>query len=351
MNTPAIFEISRPQPLVALSVVDSLARSLRTAGEFPRPIGEFRCDILAATAPVALTFDPPRQLYVLRNRSGYVVLDGTYSNTKEPDRRWPLAPGTYRVRVVSDYYQDAEFSMQWPLAPGVRRVAVPQQPPQPNDPGSVELLPGPSYPMPDVSASRFQLGPTILRGSAYRTDGTPNAGAKVEVLNLAFLAPATLPPLGNWPFLSANTDALGNWTLVLPDRRYFDATPEIPPGNPPGTVTRPISVRIQYPGGPVTRQRIVKLGSEFSFRNTALRGQVLARSGRPIAGATITTSANALTTRSRADGVWFLYFDLNQAAVANFTVTATIPSGATATVSAVTLQPEATIVVPTFQLP
>lgn len=347
MNTATTIEQFNPSPLMALSVVDSLARSLRLNGEFPPPLGEIRCEILEITAPVQRTFDPPRVLHTFRNRSGYVVVDGTYTNSTEPSRRWPLGPGTYRVRVRGDYYQDAEFSLPWPLPAGERRINVPQQPPQPNDPGSVELLPGPSYPLPDTSASRFQLGPTILRGSALNADGSAIQAIRVEVINMPFLAPPTLPPLGNWPFLSASTDARGDWTLVLPDRRYIDGAPEIP-AQP---VVKPISVRVHYPSGAVTAQRNVTLGSEFALRNTALRGQVLGAGGRPIANAVISTSVNALTSQSRADGVWFLYFDLNQAAVANLTVTATTPSGASATATAVTLRPEATVVVPTFQFP
>jgi hypothetical protein len=352
MSSPSLFEQFTPTPLMALSVVDALARALRTGGEFPPPLGEIRCDILEMTAPVAANFDPPRKLYTFRNRSGYVVLDGTYTNSGEPARRWPLAPGTYHVRVSGEFYQNAEFVMQWPPPADGRRVSVPQQPPVPNDPSSVALLPAPSYPLPDVTASRFQLGPTILRGSAYNADGTPVQGAIVEVTNVNFLPPpASLPPLGTWRFLSATTDARGDWTLVLPDRRYFDNTPEVPPGNPPAHVIKPIAVRIAYPTGLVTRQVNVTLGGESALKNTALRGQIMGRGGRPIGGTTIGTSVNALTSTSRADGSWFLYFDLNQIAVPNVTVTATTPDGTSATAPAVALMPEATVVVPTFQFP
>lgn len=334
---------------MALSVVDSLARALRIGGEFPPPLGEIRCEILSATAPVVLAFDPPRRLQAFRNRSGYLVLDGSYTNASGPARKWPLAPGSYRVRVSGDLYQDAEFLMVWPPRSDGRRVAVPQQPPTPNDPSSVALLPAPSYPFPDVTASRFQLGPTILRGGAHNPDGSPVHGATVEVTNVNFFAapPAGLPPLGTWPFLKAKTDARGDWTLVLPDRRYYEAAPEIPAA----PVDKQIAVRIQYPAGPVTRQVMVRLGTEYTVKNTALRGQVLGHGGRPIVGAAISTSVNSLMSTSRTDGSWFLYFDLNQVAVPNVTVTATTPNGESATASAVPLVPEATAVVPTFEFP
>ncbi|KGQ19383.1 hypothetical protein LF41_3033 [Lysobacter dokdonensis DS-58] len=347
MNTATVIEHFKPAPLMALSVLDALARALRTDGQFPPPLGEIRCEITAATAPAARTFDPPRVLHAFRNRSGYLVLDGTYVDSAEPARRWPLGPGTYRVRVRGDYYQDAELALIWPPPEGVRRIDVPQ--PQANDAGSVTLLPGPAYPLPDVTTSRFDLGPTLLRGSALGADGTPLPGIRVEALNIGppFLAPAALPAIGDWPFLVADTDARGEWALVLPDRRYFDNTPEI--ASQP--VIKPISVRIAYPGGAVVRQRNVRLGSETALKNTALRGQVLGRGGTPVAGAVISTSVNARRSKSRADGTWFLYFDLNQVAVPNLTVTATTPAGATATVAAIALQPEAVVVVPTFHIP
>lgn len=342
-----LIELFHPAPLTALSVVDSLARALRTSGEFPPPIGDIEMAVVAATAPVARTFDPPRKLHFFRNRSGYVVLDGTFTLAAEPHRRWPLAPGTYRVRVSGEFYQDTEFQLQWPLPAGARRVDVS---PLPNDAGSVELLPSSNYPVPDPSVGRLQLGPTILRGTALAADGTPLAGIRAEVINLPFLAPGNLPPLGDWPFTAATTNAHGDWTLVLPDRRYFDATPEIPPGSPPQVVTKQLGFRVAYPDGAVVRQANVRLGSEFSLRNTMLRGQVVDASGRPIAGATVESTVNARTSRTRADGVWILCFDLNQATVPNVTVTITTPTGATASANT-TLQREATVVVPTFQFP
>ncbi len=276
------------------------------------------------------------------------MLDGSYTNASEPARRWLLAPGAYRVRLSGDFYQDAEFQMLWPPPADGRRVAVPQQPPTPNEPSSVALLPAPSYPLPDVSGSRFQLGPTILRGSAHNSDGSPVQGAAVEIanVNLPAAPPAGLPPLNSWTFLSATTDARGDWTLVLPDRRYYDPTAEIPVA----PVDRQIAVRIQYPTGAVTRQVNVRLGSEYALKNTALRGQVLGNGGRPIAGATISTTVNALTSTTRADGSWSLYFNLNQVAMPTVIVTATTLEGTSATAPAVALVPEAMVVVPTFQI-
>jgi len=330
-------------PFIALSVVDRFAQALRLRGEFPPPLGEISCEIVEATAPANRTFEPARMLSTFRSRSGYVMVDGTFAQPGERTRRWPLGPGTYRIRVRGTLYQDAEFLLRWPPEAGERRVRLPQA----NPPDSVYLLPSATYPLPDVSLNRFQLGPTIIRGSAFSDDGTPIEGAVAEVINLPWQPlPTNLPPLVNWSFLRAVSGANGDWALVLPNRRYFDPASEVLPQGSP-VLTMNISVRVGYPRGPVTTVQQVILGSEHSVRNTALRGQVTGAGGRPIAGARIETTVSAATSASRHDGSWFLYFDLNQVAVPNISVTATTPDQTSATASA-TLRPQATVVVPAF---
>ena len=108
-------------------------------------------------------------------------------------------------------------------------------------------------------------------------------------------------------------------------------------------------LRLTIPGGPVINlQRQVPYGREFSLRQTALRGQVSGPSGRPISGAVITTSVNGLTSASRANGLWFLYFAFDQPTVNAVTVTATTPAGASASIPTAHLAHDATTVVPTF---
>lgn len=351
MAASRVFEQVGHTPHMALSVVDALARALRVGGEFPPLLGDVSCEVLEATAPAPTRFDPPRALYTFRNRSGYVVTDGTYTETGDSSRRWPLGPGTYRVRLCGELYQDAEFVMLWPPAGDARRIAVPQS----AVPDSVALMPSPAYPLPDVTLGQSQLGPTLLRGSVFASDGTPIAGAVVETINLLLSQPndKKVPPLGDWPFLRAVSQVSGDWALVLPGRRYIDPAPDVLPRNLPPLPTPPlrklISVRITTPAGAVTTTvQEVLLGSEHAVRNTALRGQVLGPGGRPIAGARIETSASPVVSRSRSDGSWYLYFDLNQPAAMNVDVTATTPAGDAATDSTSAVRPGATAVVPTF---
>jgi hypothetical protein len=286
-------------------------------------------------------------LWTFRNASGFLILDGTYSRETRREPRLPLADGTYRIRVGSDLYLDAEFALDWPplqLPPRLPLVL--------GQPGNVVLLPGPAYPLPDVTTTRFQLGPTIIRGTLFEPNGTPIPDVPVEAINLLpFLTPTELPPITNWPFLQSTSSQTGDWAVVLPGRRYLDPAPELPPGPNPPPFTKPITIRIHYPGGPFTDvTNAVELGTEFSLRNTALRGQVLTGGGLPIKDAVVQTSVSAATSLTRPDGTWFLYFDLNQPDVAAVTVTVTTPGGATASDATAQVRHGATVVVPTFRV-
>jgi len=336
---------------VALGVVDGLARALRTLGSVPPPQGEIECQIVRQTAPVARTFDPPRILWTFRNATGFLITDGTYVTRERRHDRRPLGDGAYDVRVRGDVYEDAEFALAWPVPPDTVRIPLNQ----PGKPDNVELRPGPSYPLPDVTLARLQLGPTILRGSLVTEAGDPIAGTAVEILNPPpFLAPPELPPLvaADWPFMEATSSARGDWILVLPPRRYINNTAEIPPGMNPPPITMPITVRIHYDGGPLDLLLPnVELGTDVAVRNTALRGQVVGPGGRPIAGAEITTSLGPQTSRSRDNGLWFLHYPLDQfppGSITPVTVTALAPDGATANDSSTSVKSGATVVVPTF---
>ncbi|CAN7806107.1 hypothetical protein LJR267_010688 [Paraburkholderia hospita] len=345
MSNLQSFEQRIHTPHMALSMVDRLAQVFRVSGAFPPILGEITCEVVEATAPAQRTINPPRVLSTFRNRSGYIMLDGTYADPADSTRRWPLGPGTYRVRVRGELYQDAEFLLEWPPAAGQCRIRIPQ----PGNADSVELLPSAAYPLPDVTLGRLQLGPTLLRGSAFDADGTPLAGVAVQVINLPLLPPPN-PPLGDWPFLRALSGVNGDWALVLPGRRYFDSAIEIPPANAL-PLKKQISIRVGYPGGAVTTVQDVLLGSEHSVRNTALRGQVLGPGGRPIASVRIKTSVSPRTSITRADGLWTLYFDLNQPSAANVSVTATPPGQAPKTDATAMLRQGSTVFVPTFYFP
>jgi hypothetical protein len=349
MREPQIFHRATHGRHVALGVIDGLARALRVLGTVPPPLGRIECQIVRQTAPIARTFTPPLILSTFRNSTGFVIADGTYAREGEPGERRPLGDGIYKLRVRGEYYRDSdEFDLAWPLPLQQHRIPLNQ----PNTADNIALLPGPAYPLPDVTTSRFQLGPTILRGSLYTASGDPLRDVVVEVLNLTpFLAPPELPPLAaaDWPFLATATNARGDWALVLPSRRYYDAAPEITPGINPPALERTFAIRIHYSPTPFdVNEPNVELASDHGVRNTALRGQVVGPGGRPIAGAQISTTVSAATSVTRANGTWFLYFDLDQPDVNSVTVTATTPDGATLSASSVDVRNRATVFVPTF---
>lgn len=353
MATVQLIEQVAHTPRVAVSMIDRLAQALHAGGNFPPALGDITCEIVQATAPIQRTYEPPRVLGIVSTRAGYVTLDGSYAKPGEPGREWALGPGKYLVRVRSELYLNATFELTWPPTGSDRRVRIPQPANQGNV-DNLELYPSAAYPMPDLTLSRNQLGPTIVRGCALAADGTPIEGAVAEVIHLALLQPAGQPILGSWPFMRTSSAANGDWALVLPGRLYIDPAPEVPavlppPNSPP--MTKQISVRVVYPTGTVTTLQNVVLGDEHSVRNTGLRGQVLGSGGSPIVGARITTSVSAAVSTTGRDGSWFLYFDLGQPAVANLSVTATTPSQASATDSTASVQPDAAVVVPTFHFP
>jgi hypothetical protein len=344
MSAAAAFQHVVHTRRVAVSVSDGLARALRLRGEFPPLIGDLSCEVIEQTVPVPRKFKPALALTSFTNASGFLIVDGTYRRTDRDRLTMPLGTGTYVVRLRGPYYQDREFTLAWPPPEGQTRVPL-------TPPTNLELLPGPMYPVPDVTATRFQLGPTILRGTVLTAAGAPVERARVEILNLPpFESPPELPPLtlADWPFTTAVTGMQGDWVLVLPGRRYLATIDEIPAANVPLPITRAFTIRITADGTSVDLTRQIPLGTEYSLRATALRGQVVAGAGRPIAGVRISTSVNALTSITRPNGTWFLYFDFDQQTVSNVTVTATTPDGASASDSTVQVEREATVVVPTF---
>jgi hypothetical protein len=347
MAPGAAFEQITHQRLLALSVVDTLAQSLRVNGAFPAPLGPLAYELTAALPPAAAVYVPPLPLWSRRNASGYWLLDGSFSDPDDPEQRRPLADGKYTVRTHSDYYQDASFTLTWPPTAQQTRVLDAA-----NQPLNVSLLPGAAYPLPNTTMSGLQLGPTILRGGTLTSAGDPLAGILVEVVNLALIQPPELPPLVNWqPFLQPLSDDRGGWAIVLPGRRFFDATSEVPPAGTVLPLHRQFTIRTHYPTGQIDRVEDVVLGSDYAVRNTALRGQVVGPRARPIAGARITSSAGAASSVSRSDGSWFLYFMPDQVTVPNVTVTATLPDGTALSDTTATLLPKMTVVVPTFNFP
>jgi hypothetical protein len=326
----------------AVGTVDALARALATGGPQAPPVGELECVVLRQVDPVTRDFTPPLTLGVHRTTKGFLIFDGSYRIEGQATGPRPLANGKYRAAVRGPYYRPSEFELQWPPA----ALRTPLVLPAPIDPAlqqpvDLELLPSAAYPYPDLTTLRFNLGPTLIRGTFLTTAGDAIEGAQVSVTGLV-LNPA-VPP---WPFLDTETGASGDWAILLPDRRRIGYPNETAP---PAAVALNIRVTrgatvVNYPPVPVT------LGRENHVPNTGLRGQVTGAGGRPFPGATITTSLGPERSITRANGQWFLYFDPNRPGATNASVTATAPDGRAATVTGVTLVSKATVVVPSIHI-
>jgi len=335
------------RPQFAIGAIDLLARAFATQGPLAPPVGALECVILRRTAPAARTFDPPLVLAARQTPTGFLILDGRYRMGDGPVSDLLLGDGTYDAELRGDAFQPRAFVLVWP-PPTLRSPAAAD-----GSPIDIELLPGPAYPFPDVTGSPFNLGPTLIRGTVFTAAGDPVDGAGVRV---QVSPPLTLPSLADWPFQLTSTGASGDWALLLPDRRRIGFTTETPaattPPSPP-LAPVPMTIRVEYPsGGPVVTIPGVPitLGRENTVPNTALRGQVTGAGGRPLEGAVITTSVNALASRSRPDGSWSLYFDPSQADATNVSVTATPPAGNAVTIPGIAVRHRATVVVPTIHL-
>lgn len=335
------------RPQFAIGAVDLVARAFATHGPLAPPTSALECVILRRTVPSARSFDPPLALAARQTPAGFLILDGRYRTGEGPMSDLPLTDGTYEAELRGAAFQPSPFVLVWPPAT-LRSPAAAD-----GSPVDIELLPAATYPFPDVTGTPFNLGPTLIRGSVFTAEGDPVGDATVRLQNLP---PLNLPPLSDWPFRVTRTGASGDWALLLPDRRRLGFTNETPavttPPSPP-LAPVPMTIRIEYPSnGPVVNIADVPitLGRENAVPNTALRGRVTGPAGRPLEGAAITTSVNALTSHSRSDGSWSLYFDPGQTDVPNASVTASAPGGNTVTVPGVAVRQRATIVVPTIHL-
>lgn len=325
--TPVLYESFLGAPVPALTLIDLFAQLRGTRGAFPPLVGAIRFTILEHILPAGIQrFDPPLNVYAQANSSGFYLLSSQVTRTAGSPLT--LAPGDYRVRIESDFYQPLEQVITWPAA------VDPNWPPVLEKRPMFNLLPAASYPFPDLTPQQKGLGITLIRGSVFETDGTPNPNATVTIAQ----------PLNKWPFNSCTVSPSGDWVLVILDQRTFNPVPK-----PPITT---LDVVLHFDFGDGTNADVpltVNLAAENSLRQTALRGIVTTTAGVPIPLAVISVSGQARTSLTRKDGQWFFYFGLLQAAGLE-QVTATAPNGR-GSVQTVNVVQRATVVVPGFRIP
>jgi hypothetical protein len=305
-------------PAYVLNVTDRFAwlRSGQTA--ISPATGAIGFSVTRRLQPSMVPFDPPLDLVSWRNSGGFFVCSGETRAAGDPTAR-ELPPGTYRIRIDSDYYLPATIDLAWP--PAEVYAANAQH--------DVALDPGADYPFPNPTLKPRAMSVTRLRGSLFQRDGSPSAGVAVSL---------TAPALPN-PFRLFNgvTDARGNWAVAILQTQPVGQLPDFGHSTIHVASAAPYDVMLALtPGAAGVR------------RQTALRGRVVTPAGRPIAGATIATSAAPGLSTASASGDWFFYFDLGQAA-GPVTVTATAPNGHL-NQQATQIVAESTVVVPTITI-
>ena len=327
-----------PKAVQVFDLQDVHARDRGLQGEHPRPVGSMRFllvgKVIGNNEPDVIA--PPLELILRRNPRGYHLFFGQVQVESPAGRRQHrLNSGTYRLHIVSDYYQLCEKDVIFPMEN--HKV-----------PCSVELKPGYRYPFDnainfsDVDSGGFPAwrGPTLLRGSLYHADGSPIGDATVSL---------TDPLLDPQPMYT--TDANGQWVLIVPVDAFSDSVPD------GGVVSRNMSLAFSWPDPADTQQTVnhtkdveeVKLGAQQSVLQSGLRGWVM-QGGRAAAGAAITIATNGFSEQvnTRADGSWYFYIGLDQSIETDVTVSAQLPDG-TSQVQTTKFVSGATVNVPTFQ--
>jgi hypothetical protein len=297
--------------MVIFDLEDSYARDRGVLGPHPRPIGSVSYLITGQVAAGARQmFVVPLRLITKRNPSGYDLFFGEVVSAGDTVRAG-LPDGTYVVRVEGQFYQPAERDDIV-----VPSAFAPKTPDGLKPAWFFDLSPNYAYPFPNSSKLPRGLGPTLLRGVVRAVDGTGVEGATIQVAGHSN---------------SYKTDASGQWVLVFPDTE--------PSGN--------VTVHFDLPDGNA-RDVVVPLnaGRESSLAPTALRGWAMTV-GTGFPGVKIQVTGQPGEAVSGADGSWSYYFDLNQPARA-VTVTAVAPNGRRLTQRRIAVQPQSTVVVPSF---
>jgi hypothetical protein len=326
--------------VLILNVIDRYAQEAANV-PLARPRGGLRFWLEAKEAPSpVVTFSPPIEMAVRRNGSGFYVFYGLERLSDGSTRRISL-PGTqYKLRITSPsgLYQDAIKSVPLPL-PDLNQTK--------NNPlaqYTIPMEPGQAYNFDGVMPARVQdstlpctmrnfpgrTGPSVLRGSLHRTDGTPVAAAEIQTIN----------PDGSIAAQGISS-ASGEWLLWFIDRPtgQIDVLVTYPKAKPSDTAQT-----VTVPAVCIVR------GFETVLGQTAISGVVI-KGERPFAGAVVTMSGLpnlSGQTVSANNGVWNYYFPIEltfKQEKPKVTPTVTLPDGSKQTLKPVELLPRRTVLV------
>ena len=290
-----VYERRTLTALLVLDLEDAFARSRGRPGEHPRPFEPLRFFLIESDIRGTVTkFDPPVELEMMRNGSGYHMFFGQQkiygTRGEKSTRTLDLPPGKYTVQVTSPLYQTASKAFDLPIGNA-------------NDPNIInnyhmDLEASFAYPFPDVyplgqetagncTSGNFppRRGTTLLRGVLLDLDGKGLANTSVRVANRSN---------------TYITDSSGQWVLWFREPQS----------------TGPVDVMIKFPNQPI-EQRVSNVcviqGHETSLHQTALRGWVR-QGGLLVAGAIITVQGLRDEVLSDNQGAWTFVFSFTQAA-------------------------------------
>jgi hypothetical protein len=326
---PSLYSHRVKSAVLVLNLQDEFAR-IQVGKGFPRPIEPLSFYLVGTYQGGNLEeFLAPVRLFIQTNSGGYHLFFGEERVDKDTKRNLFLQDGDYQLRVESPYYQSAEKQVHIPMGD----VNFPPSGGQDPMIGyTIRLQPGPAYPFPDAAPFRVapgagcsdpptggKRGPTLLRGSLHKFDGTPIEKAVVTVTGTT---------------VSGESGQSGDWILWFSDRQ----------------ATGPVTVHIQLPGPGAAAFDLTSVcvvsGRELSLAQTSLRGWVT-RQGAGIDAVKIDISGQPQPVRTSSTGEWRFYFPLNFAGGA-VSVTATLPDGTKASQQVQSVE-RASVLVPTFR--
>ncbi len=267
-------------PSLVFDLVDRFARDRGTAGSRPRVRGSVRYRIVATEAGgVRTELAEPFDMVMVRNVAGYDLWFGAVARDGGPATHYrPDPPPSFVVEVAAERYQRVETTVA--------------SLPQPGTPRQLALEPGWAYEFPQATSVPGGTGPTLLRGTLRRPDGTGVVGARVQV------DPPPANQLASHP--EYRTDETGNWVLAFDDAVATTVAAQVevtPAGQPPTVVTE------------VT----ITQGDTSALRQASLAGITRRATGAALPGVTLTADvAPGISTTSDADGRWELWLPIER---------------------------------------
>lgn len=331
-------EMRRHSPKTRLRFVDTFSALEDLGDREPSPISALRL-LLAARleGDRRVAYKPVIELQISRNSMGDYVWFGRQKLPGNRTQKLSLQDGiqfVLRAEQKNSIFGPVEMTR---IGPNL--TAAPAQADQPpHAESSVHLPPGPNYPFVGVEPeddpqpdSRPGTGPTLLRGTVFRSDG--QGMERVRVSTEVTLAGTDAPRQVIYPL----TDQTGQWLLPL-SGRFSKPLAETS-----------LTLHFKLPDGTsidVDQVRVVT-GRQTSHTQTALRGRVFDERGIGLRNVTITSSSDPdLESWTQEDGSWSLCFPLDRhtSAESDTTITALAADGRTQTRD-VRIQPRQIVVV------